>query len=325
MTTSRSLARYLLVLYGVSLALSGCGRDEPAREAEAAAEHDGPALGVALDEGDARKLGVEVAPIAAGAYQPFAAGTARVVDAQAAIALLAELEKAETEARTSQSALKRSRDLFRSDTAVSAEALEAAERQAATDDAQVKVARARASLEFGRGAPWLDAGRRESLVGSLASGATALVSASFPASLAGAEPPFALELERIGSSAQPRWSTNDSWLGPADPSVPGPTVLALVPTASNDLSSGERLAARVASGARLDGTVVPASAIVLSGGEAWCYMQSDDDFTRRRVDLGRPLAGGYFQQEGFAAGESVVVAGAGLLLARETGGGAEED
>ena len=325
MTTSRSLARYLLVLYGVSLALSGCSRDEPAPDAEATAEHDEPILGVALDEGDARKLGVEVAPIAAGAYQPFASGTARVVDAQAAIALLAELEKAETEARTSQSALKRSRDLFRSDTAVSAEALEAAERQAATDDAQVKVARARASLEFGRGAPWLDAGRRESLVGSLASGATALVSASFPASLAGAEPPFALELERLGTAGQPRWSTSETWLGPADPSIPGPAVLALVPVTSSGLSVGERLGARVASGAPLEGTVVPASAIVLSGGEAWAYLESDGDFTRRRVDLGRPTDEGYFQQQGFTAGEAVVVAGAGLLLARETGGGAEED
>ena len=102
-------------------------------------------------------------------------------------------------------------------------------------------------------------------------------------------------------------------------------MLALVPTSSSDLSSGERLAARVASGASLDGTVVPASAIVLSGGEAWAYLESDGDFTRRRVDLSRSADEGYFQQQGFTAGEAVVVAGAGLLLARETGGGAEED
>ena len=325
MTAPRSFAGCALALYGALLALGGCSGDDPGVEAEAAAEHEQPALGVALDEDEARKLGVEVAPIAAGAYQPSVSGTARVVDVQAAIALLADLEKAETETRTSQSALKRARDLFRSDTAVSAEALDAAERQAATDDAQVKVARARASLEFGRGAPWLDASRRESLVASLASGATALVSASFPSSLAGAEPPFALELERMGTAGQPRWSTSETWLGPADPSIPGPTVLALVPVTSTGLSVGERLGARVASGAPLEGTVVPASAIVLSGGEAWAYLESDGDFTRRRVDLSRSADEGYFQQQGFTAGEAVVVAGAGLLLARETGGGAEED
>ena len=323
MTPSRSLARYALVVCGASLALCACSSGDEESAAAGDAEHEAPALGVVLDEDEAEKLGVEVVPLAAGAYQPFVSGTARVLDAQTAIAPLAELEKAETDARTSQSALKRARDLFRSDTAVSAETLEAAERQAAADDAQFKVARARASLEFGP-APWLEAARRESLVASLASGATALVSASFPSGLASAEPPLAVELERIGSGTQ-RWSTSETWFGPADPSVPGPTILALVATTAGGFSTGERLAARVVSGAPLDGTVVPASAIVLSGGEAWCYLKSDDAFTRRRVDLGRPVAQGYFQQQAFTVGESVVVAGAGLLLARETGGGAEED
>ena len=325
MTTWRSIAGRLLVLCCASLALCGCGRDDSAPEAEAATEHDGPALGVVLDQDEAQKLGVAIAPIAAHVYQPFVAGTARVLDAQTTVAPLADLEKAETHARTSQSALKRARDLFRRDTAVSAEALEGAERQAADDDAQVKVARARASLEFGTEAPWLEAGRRESLLASLASGATALVSVSFPSSLAGADPPYALELERIGSGAQSRWSATQTWLGPADPSVPGPTVLALVTTTADGPATGERLGARVVSGAPLDGTVVPASAIVLSGGEAWSYVLGDDGFARRRVDLSRPVLQGYFQQQAFAPGESVVVAGAGLLLARETGGGAEED
>jgi hypothetical protein len=323
MTRPRSFVRDALVLCGVAFVLCACGREDEESSAEAATEHEGPALGVALDEDEAQKLGVEVARIAAGAYQPSIAGTARVLDAQAAIAPLAELDKAETDARTSQSALKRARDLFRADTAVSAETLEAAERQAAADDAQVKVARARASLEFGPAAPWLEAGRRESLA-SLASGAAVLVSASFPSGLGGADPPFEIELERIGSGTQ-RWQTNETWLGPADPSIPGPTVLALVTTTSGRLSTGERLGARIANGEPLDGTIVPSSAIVLSGGEAWCYLRGDDGFARRRVDLGRPVAQGYFQQQSFTVGESVVVAGAGLLLARETGGAVEED
>ena len=320
MTPSRS---FVLIVCGASLALGACSGGDEEAAAAAAEEHEAPALGVVLDEDEAEKLGVEVAPLAAGTYQPFTAGTARVLDAQTAIGPLAELDKAETDARTSQSALKRARDLFRSDTAVSAETLEAAERQAAADDAQVKMARARASLAFGA-APWLDAARRESLLASLASGATALVSASFPSGLASADAPQAVELERIGSAAQ-RWSTSEAWLGPADPSIPGPTILALVATTAERLSTGERLVARVVSRTSLEGTVVPASAVVLLGGEAWCYLKDDDAFTRRRVDLGRPVAQGYFQEQAFAAGESVVVAGAGLLLARETGGGAEED
>ena len=92
------------------------------------------------------------------------------------------------------------------------------------------------------------------------------------------------------------------------------------------LSYGERLIASVPTGASLAGSAVPASAVVLAGGEAWCYVQeSGEALARRRVDLGRPLPEGYFQESGFKAGERVVVAGAGLLLAREIGGGAEGD
>ena len=98
MTTLRSLAGYLLVLYGVSLTLSGCGRDESASEAEAATEHDAPALGVALDEEEARKLGVEVAHIAAGAYQPFASVSAFSSYASCAIAACASMTRAVPEA-----------------------------------------------------------------------------------------------------------------------------------------------------------------------------------------------------------------------------------
>jgi hypothetical protein len=43
------------------------------------------------------------------------------------------------------------------------------------------------------------------------------------------------------------------------------------------------------------------------------------------VDLSRALPDGYFQGSGFKTGERVVVAGAGLLLAREIGGGGEGD
>ena len=89
---------------------------------------------------------------------------------------------------------------------------------------------------------------------------------------------------------------------------------------------GERLIASVATGPEVSGSVVPSSAVVLSGGEAWCYIEeSNDVLARRRVDLGRPVPQGYFQASGFTPGEHVVVAGAGLLLAREIGGGAEAD
>jgi len=304
----------------ILIALGGCGRD--AATPKAAAEDEAkPAIGVALDEEERTKLGVELGEIRAATFQPSLDGPARIVDAEIVVAAMAELDKASAEARTSDVALKRARDLYRADKTVSAETLEAAERQAAADQAQLAVARAHASLAFGA-APWHSAEHREPLLAALSSGATLLVSASFPSGLPAARPD-ALGLRRVGGGAE-RWTASEVWIGPSDPSVPGPTVLALL-SAPATLSSGERLIASVATGAPLDGTAVPASALVLAGGEAWCYVQEGGEaLARRRVDLSRPLPDGYFQESGFKPGERVVVGGAGLLLAREIGGAEAE-
>jgi hypothetical protein len=314
--------RSRLALALVVIAFGACrgGADKPHADS---AEEAKPALGVALNEEQRGKLGVELGDVMAATFQPTLDGPARIVDAQTVVVAMADLDKATAEARTSEVALKRARDLYRADKTVSAETLEAAERQAAADQAQLAVARAHASLEFGA-APWLAAERREALLAPLARGETLLVSASFPSGLPAVRPAN-LALRRIGTQIGEFWITTEIWTGPSDPSVPGPTMLGLVSTPSG-LSYGERLIASVATGPEVSGSVVPSSAVVLSGGEAWCYIEeSNDVLARRRVDLGRPVPQGYFQASGFTPGEHVVVAGAGLLLAREIGGGAEAD
>ena len=306
----------------VAIAIAGCrgGADKPHAESGDEAK---PALGVALNEEERGKLGVELGDVATATFQPTLDGPARIIDAQTVVAAMADLDKATAEARTSEVALKRARDLYRADKTVSAETLEAAERQAAADQAQLAVARAHAGLEFGA-APWLAAERRDALLTSLARGETLLVSAAFPSGLPAVRPAN-LALRRIGTEIGEFWITTEIWTGPSDPNVPGPTMLGLLSTPQG-LSYGERLIASVATGAEVSGTVVPASAVVLAGGEAWCYVaEADDVLARRRVDLGRPVPQGYFQPSGFMPGEHVVVAGAGLLLAREIGGGAEPD
>jgi hypothetical protein len=302
--------------------LGACGGETPDADVEAA-EHEQGSDAVALDADEQRRLGIEVADLRAAQFQPSKTGPARVVDAQAVIETMTALARAETNARTSRAALVRSRDLFKLDTAVSAEALENVERQAAQDEAELRGLQARAALGFGASAPWLDAARREQLLTALGTGSTLLVSASFPSGLGAAEPE-GLTLQRVGSDAE-RWTSSEAWLGPADPAVPGPAVLALL-TTPRGLSYGERLTASVATGAPVAGTLVPAAAVVLASGEAWCYvLHGDDEFERRRVALDQPLDEGYFQADGYAAGDRVVVAGAGLLLARELGGGAEAE
>jgi hypothetical protein len=315
--------RFVFALALVAVVLGGCGGKGDESRSEPAADESKPALGVSLSEEERGKLGVELGDGGAATFQPTLDGPARVVDAQTVVAAMADLDKATAEARTSDVALKRARDLYRADKTVSAETLEAAERQAAADQAQLSVARAHASLQFGA-APWLAAERRESLLAALSRGEMLLVSATFPSGLPAVRPGN-LALRRIGTEIGEFWITTEIWTGPSDPSVPGPTLLGLLST-PRGLSYGERLIASVATGAEVSGTVVPSSAVVLSGGEAWCYVQqSDDVLARRRVDLARPVPQGYFPASGFMPGERVVVAGAGLLLAREFGGGAESD
>jgi hypothetical protein len=301
--------------------LSACGGRTP-ETPSAHAEGEPPLLGVELDAEQQQKLGVETEAAAAVMWQPSVAGPAQVLDPQELVTAMAEQGKAEAEAHSSDVARKRARELFGADTAVSAATLETAERQAAADLAQLEVARTRAALAFGGGAPWLVASRRDAVLGALARGTTLLVRASFPGGLPGGKA-AALTLRRVDGGDS--WTASEVWSAPADPGVPGPALLALLP-GSNGLAFGERLTATVPSGDAQTGAVVPTSAMVLAGGQAWCYVQSGEhEFTRRAIDTGKPVHSGYFQQHAIAAGDKIVTAGAGLLLARELGGAPAED
>ena len=300
--------------------LCACGGRAP-EVAAAHADSEAPLLGVELDSEQQEKLGVETEAAAPATWQPSVAGPAQVLDPQELVAAIAEQGKAEAEARSSEAARKRARELFGADTAISAATLETAERQAAGDAALLEVARTRAALGFGSGAPWLVAGRRDALLGALARGNSLLVRASFPGGLPNGKP-AALTLRRVGGGDG--WTASEVWSAPSDPSVPGPTLLALIP--GNGLGFGERLTATVPSGEEQSGAMVPASAMVLAGGQAWCYVQSGEhEFTRHAIEIGRPVDAGYFQQHAIAAGDKIVTAGAGLLLARELGGAPAEE
>ena len=321
--------RHTLTIVCCALLLGACGKkaDTPADQSSAADEAE--AIGVDLDADQQAKLGVSVAPIAAADYRDKISGQGAVVDIQSVAQAIADLTTAEAAATASTAALDRAQGLYKADTAISREALEAAKRQAVSDEAALALARTKASLAFGPGAPWLKANRASAIMKQLASGNAVIVHAAFPSGLGG-DQPSALTIRKIGSAPDgPAWTATDVWSGPADPSVPGPNLFGYVENAKG-LTQGDHIAASVATGATESGVVVPASAVVIAGGQAWCYsVENGDRFVREPVDLGRPIAGGYFEANGSASGlkpgDKIVVAGAGLLLARETGGGEEED
>ncbi len=309
------------------LLLGACGMEaEPEDAEDAASTATATALEIELDAAEQARLGVTLALLAAASFEERVEGPALVLDAQPIIEMLATRIAAEAAARQSQAANERAAALFGSDAAVSREVLESAQRQAAVDDAALNVARAQALVSYGSGAPWFDVARRARLVAALTAGEGVVVRATFAGEFPQATAPGALAFRRIGeTAAAPNWTSMDIWFGPADPAVPGRAVFAYVEPAAG-LVSGARLIASYGTGARLDGVRIPAAAVVFAGGTAWCYLAADDGvFVRTAVDLRRPLPDGYFQAEGFTADVPVVVAGAGLLLAAELGGAADED
>jgi hypothetical protein len=102
-----------------------------------------------------------------------------------------------------------------------------------------------------------------------------------------------------------------------DASLPGATYFYLAD--GRDLRVGMRVAGQLRlSGKARDGVLVPDAAVVWHGGKAWAYVKDGDaKFVRRAVSTAQELPGGWFNAEGFAAGEAVVVSGAQLLLSEE--------
>jgi hypothetical protein len=227
--------------------------------------------------------------------------------------------------KQSRAALERTERLAGTPGAMPADALESARRQATVDEAATLLARRKLTAAFGLKAPWGD--RAESpILEALANGKLALVRITFPlGSLDGAQSPASLRLSRLDElNAGTGWTSGTVWPAPADASIPGLSFFALL--RGTDAREGERLAAFAPTGAPLAGVWIPASAVVISDGQYWCYAEpAPGVFMRRALDTSMPVDHGYFVKEGIAPGAKIVTAAAGLLLARETHPAAEAD
>ena len=72
------------------------------------------------------------------------------------------------------------------------------------------------------------------------------------------------------------------------------------------------------SGSTVDGVVIPRTAVVSWQGRAWVYVRTTPEtFTRREVTTNNSTGAGFFQSEGFSAGDEVVVTGPQMLLSEE--------
>ena len=270
--------------------------------------------GVNLTPEEAAHLAIRTMPVRAVGYAPQLRGYGVVSSFEALAQAVSDVATAQAAVRQSSATLARGRRLA-SALAISRESLDAAERQYATDEAALTLAQRKENTTYGRDAPWFKPG--SDILARLASGKLMLVHGTFPMATPGGLPPTTLVVGRIGATQTgSSWSTSDVWSAPADTSIPGRGYFALV--AGSDLAEGERVLVSMPSGPAMAGALVPTDAMVISGDKAWFYVSGGHGvFSRRVLDVSRPIAGGYFVTNSALAGMPVVVQGAGLLLARE--------
>lgn len=321
-----------LALCAVLLVLSGCRPSSPTQDKASAAAPEPKAEtkaeeqdeGVVLKPEEVEALGIETAEAHTVQSAPEVPGFG-VVRAHETIAqAVAEIRTAVAAEHQSQAALERSKRLAGTPGAMPAETQEAAERQSAADQAGLELARQRLSSAFGQNPPWKGADITPELT-ALASGQSKLVHVTFPLGSLGDADPKNIRLSRIDAAPGGKsWVSTTVWHAPADATVPGRSYFAILK--DSPVGEGDHLLAWAPVGDLESGVLVPASAAVISGGRFWCYIEKNPGtFVRREFDPGRPAAEGYFVKTGISAGDRIVTAAAGQLLARESNPGKEAE
>lgn len=323
----RNYAWVIAVLLGMgSLGIAGChpsASDENAKASDSSQPDSKEAGdGLTLTAEQIEKLDVTTSPARALEYSAEIAGYGLIIPHDAIATAVAELVTAHAAQEQSRAAAERAQRLAGTPGAMSADAVETSKRQVATDSAALSLAQHRLSAVIGEGPP----GRipADSTLQDLASGKIKLVRATFPLGAIQGPVPTALRAAPLAGAAS-GWTLRPVWAAPADASVPGRSFFALLK--ASDAGEGERLLIWAPGrGPVTPGVVVPASALVISAGRYWCYVeQKPGVYARREVPTDRPLDDGYVVTAGISPGDKIVTSAAGLLLAREINPSTEAD
>jgi hypothetical protein len=301
---------------------------EPAAGGEAKggqAEHDGKeeAHSVVLTPEERGRLGITTASAQAVTFTPSATAFAVVLSHDSIAQVVTDLQMATSAAHLSQTALARAQKLAGGPGALGVDTLETLQKQAATDRTTLSMARYKLTSVLGVRFPWQGAAAG-GVLNALAAGESKLVRATFPSGVLTGQTPGNLQLVPLDPGAgNTSWTASPVWAAPQDTTLPGRSFFALLKKA--DLPEGSRFQALSgASGNDLAGVLIPASAVVISNGEYWCFVEKPaGTFTRVSINVDKPLGQGYFVSDGVEADDKVVTAGAGLLLARQTNSGSE--
>ena len=103
-----------------------------------------------------------------------------------------------------------------------------------------------------------------------------------------------------------------------DPHIQGKSFFYTLSARTSGLLPGMNVEAYMPAGPKLNGVIVPVSAVVWWQGKAWAYVQQgDSQLIRHEVPSGNPVENGWFVSKGFTPGDKLVISGAQVLLSEE--------
>ncbi len=279
----------------------------------------GEARELTLTPEQVARLGVATTAVKEARYSPSSEGFGVVVSHELIAQAAADLHTAAAAVKQSEAALSRAQRLASGPGALGTDVLESTQRQHTADQAAVQLARRKLTSLLGVGFPWR--GESDSELANLADGTHRLLRVTFPPDSSLTGTPKTLRVSSIDAPAT-AWVASAVWTAPADPTLPGRSVFAVLTDAS--LAEGTHVQAWSSSDSSTPGVVVPETAVVITDGEYWCYLKKKEGvYQRMAFDGTRPFGNGYFVAEGIAPGDEVVTSAAGLLLARELNAGTE--
>jgi multidrug efflux system membrane fusion protein len=245
-------------------------------------------------------------------------GVAMILNPDPLLQLDADLRAATLAADFSRGQLAR----FKLSTSLSRQTIESAERQAGLEATQQKLLETRLRQTWGDEAPFLATSVRQKLVSELSEGTQALVRMDFP-DYGGQRPQNVRVAPLTGGAEAP---VHTLWVAPSgNLSMPGVSYYGLI-NAGPGLRPGDRARLLAENSASTAGVVIPDSAIIVYGGQSWCYVETEPGkYERKEISLDFPVDNGYLARSGYKAGQRVVVRGASVLLAREAEPGDYDD
>jgi hypothetical protein len=276
---------------------------------------------------------IRTTPLKAAAYQDAFYSYGHVVSIEPLLDLRTRYLAARAEANVARASLANSRSeyerlkqLNEDDRNVSDRAVAAAEALWKADEARVAAADSAANV--------IRANIRQAWGESLAEDVTAqqpgpslqrllhyqdaLLQVSLPFDHPTPKPGSTLYVTPMGSQLKPVAAQFVSVSPQTDPVIQGKTYFYRAP--ANNLRAGMRIMIRMANAGSqtIKGVVVPDSAVVWYGGQAWIYRKEGEErFIRHAITTDKEAEGGWFNAGTLQAGQPVVTQGAQLLLSEE--------